>query len=71
MYRQILERGKQQFKKIKKAIIESRLLVLILAFCLMFSILVGRLFYLQIVKGEYYLDNYKLLIRKTRINIMR
>ena len=66
MYRQILERGKQQFKKIKKEIIESRLLVLILAFCLMFSILVGRLFYLQIVKGEYYLDNYKLLIRKTR-----
>lgn len=66
MYRQILERGKQQLKKIKKAIIESRLFVLILVFCLMFSILVGRLFYLQIVKGEYYLDNYKLQIRKTR-----
>lgn len=66
MYRQIIEHGKQQLNKIKKTIIESRLFVLILVFCLLFSILVGRLFYLQIVRGEYYLDNYKLQIRKTR-----
>ena len=45
---------------------ESRLFVLILVFVLLFSILVGRLFYLQIVRGEYYMDNYKLRIRKTR-----
>lgn len=40
--------------------------MLCIIFCVMFSILIGRLFYLQIVKGDYYLDNYKLRIRKTR-----
>lgn len=45
---------------------KSRLFVLIFAFAIMFSILIGRLFYLQIVKGDYYLNNYKLQIRKTR-----
>ncbi len=66
MFKLILRRGRQQLKKFKKAIVESRLFVLILVFILLFSILVGRLFYLQIVKGEYYMDNYKLRIRKTR-----
>ena len=28
--------------------------------------LISRLFYLQIVKGDYYLENYKMQIRKTR-----
>ena len=37
-----------------------------LLFALMFSGLVGRVFYLQIVKGQEYLDNYKLQIQKTR-----
>ena len=50
------------FEKIKEVfhrIVNSRLTVLILAFCVMFAILVNRLFYLQIVKGDYYLNNYK------------
>lgn len=57
------------FEKIKEVfhrIVNSRLTVLILAFCVMFAILVNRLFYLQIVKGDYYLNNYKLQIKKTR-----
>ena len=44
----------------------SRMFVVIFAFLLIFSILIGRVFYLQIVKGQYYLDNFKLLILKTR-----
>ena len=44
----------------------SRLIVLIIVFCLTSSILIGRLFYLQIVRGEDYLENYELQIRKTR-----
>lgn len=47
-------------------IVKSRLFVLILAFCVLFAILINRVFYLQIVKGQYYMDNYKLQILKTR-----
>ena len=57
------------FERIKDTIyriVKSRLFVLILAFCILFAVLINRVFYLQIVKGQYYLDNYKLQIRKTR-----
>ena len=57
------------FERIKDAIyriVKSRLFVLILAFCILFAVLINRVFYLQIVKGQYYLDNYELQIRKTR-----
>lgn len=57
------------FESIKDAvcrIVKSRLFVLIIVFCVLFGILVNRAFYLQIVKGQYYLDNYKLQIKKTR-----
>lgn len=57
------------FERIKDAayrIVKSRLFVLILAFCILFAVLINRVFYLQIVRGQYYLDNYKLQIRKTR-----
>ena len=47
-------------------LLKSRAFVLGLLFALMFSGLVGRVFYLQIVKGQEYLDNYKLQIQKTR-----
>ena len=60
---------KRIWKRAKKAVIqisESRLLVLILVFCFLYAILINKLFNLQIVKGEYYLDNYKLQIRKER-----
>lgn len=48
-------------------IVKSRAFVLILVFCLMSGILVQRLFVLQIVKGQEYLDDYKLQIQKTKI----
>lgn len=47
-------------------IIRSRGFVLIVAFCILSAILINRLFYLQIVRGEDYLNNYKLQIMKTR-----
>lgn len=62
MFNRILERAKELITQLFK----SRFFVLIFAFCIMFAILINRLFYLQIVKGDYYLENYKLQIRKTR-----
>ena len=56
----------ERIKKTVKNLFASRMFVLIFAFCVIFSILIGRVFYLQIVKGQYYLDNFNLLILKTR-----
>lgn len=47
-------------------IVKSRAFVLVIAFCVMSAILVQRVFYLQIVKGQEYLDDYKLQIQKTK-----
>ncbi len=47
-------------------IFQSRVVVIILMFCIMSAILVQRVFYLQIVKGQEYLDDYKLQIQKTK-----
>ena len=46
-------------------IFKSRLVVLIVVFCALFLVLVQRLFTLQIVDGEDYLENYTLKIKKT------
>ena len=62
MFRDILDRIRDGVVNLFK----SRLFVLIFAFSLMSVILMGRLFYLQIVNGQDYLDNYELTIRKTR-----
>lgn len=56
----------EKIKEVFRRVVNSRLIVLILAFCVLFAVLVNRLFYLQIVKGDYYLNNYKLKIQKTR-----
>jgi len=56
------------FDRIKEAgasMLRSRLATLIVVFCVSSSILIGRLFYLQIVKGSDYLENYELSIRRT------
>ena len=45
---------------------ESRFTVLILITVVCFSLLISRLYTLQIVQGQYFLDNYRLQIRKTR-----
>ena len=57
------------FNRLKDSILEvlkSRLFVLIVVFCILSAILIQRVFYLQIVKGEDYLNNYKLKIQKTK-----
>lgn len=56
-----------RIKENTRQLLNSRMFVLILVFCILFAVLVSRLFYLQIVKGEYYLNNYELQIRKTRV----
>ena len=62
LFREIIDRIKEAIDYI----LQSRLVVLIVVFCLSSSVLVGRLFYLQIVKGEDYLENYELQIRRTK-----
>lgn len=57
------------WERIKNGISEvmkSRTLVSTVVFCVMSAILVQRVFYLQIVKGQEYADNYKLQIQKTK-----
>ena len=56
--------------KIKSAVTElfyKRVFIVIIIFCVLFSILIVRLFNLQIVNGQQYLDDYKLQIQKTRV----
>lgn len=58
------------WNRIKYSIVmlfSNRLLVLIIVFCMMFSVLIIRLFNLQIINGQQYLDDYKLQIQKTRV----
>ena len=57
------------FNSIKEffaTVFKSRLVVLIALFCMLSFIIVFRLFNLQIVNGQDYLDNYTLSIRKTK-----
>ncbi|MGL6199451.1 MAG: penicillin-binding transpeptidase domain-containing protein [Lachnospiraceae bacterium] len=58
----MLERIKTAFI----TIIKSRLFVVALVFCVLFAILIQRVFSLQIVNGQSYLDDYKLRIKKTK-----
>lgn len=48
-------------------IFRSRVFVVVITFCILFAVLVGRLFNLQIVNGQQYLDEYELQIQKTRV----
>ena len=57
------------WKRIKSGIsevVQSRIFVVIVLFCVLAAILVQRVFYLQIVKGQSYFDDYKLQIQKTK-----
>ena len=54
-----------RLKEIITDIFKSRLIVLIFAFSILFFVLIYRLFQLQIVEGDNYLDNYTLKIKKT------
>ncbi|SCP95037.1 penicillin-binding transpeptidase domain-containing protein [Anaerobium acetethylicum] len=53
-------------KEIIMNILKSRLFVLLVVFAVMFSVLVQRLFSLQIIQGEEYLENFTLKIIKER-----
>ena len=56
------------FNSIKETIVsifKSRLVVLIFFFCALSIILIHRVFVLQIVKGEDYLENYRMSIERT------
>ena len=47
-------------------VVKSRIFVVIIVFCIMSAVLLQRLFYLQIVKGQDYFDDYKFQIQKTK-----
>lgn len=47
-------------------IVNSRAFVVMIVFCVLFAVLVQRVFVLQIVNGQEYLDDYKLQIQKTK-----
>lgn len=55
------------FKDFCKKIVTSRLFVLSVVMVLLFGILIQRIFVLQIINGEEYLDNYTLRIQKERV----
>ena len=50
-----------------KSFLNNRLYVLILVCCILSSVIVQRLFVLQIVNGRDFLDNYTLSIRKVKV----
>lgn len=54
-------------KEILHKVAKSRIFVLCVVMILLSSTLIGRLFYLQIIKGEEYQNNYSLKIQKPRI----
>lgn len=47
-------------------VVKSRIFVVIIVFCILSAILLQRVFYLQIVKGQDFLDQYQILIQKTK-----
>lgn len=55
-----------RLKEFFAEIFKSRLIVLIAFFCVIFLVIIQRLFDLQIVNGEGYLENYTLSIKKTK-----
>ncbi len=48
-------------------IVRTRIFIVMLAFCVLFGILIARLFNLQIVNGQEYQEDYELQIQKTRV----
>lgn len=54
-------------KEIFRKMFKSRILIIGFVMICLSSILTGRLFYLQILKGEEYQNNYSLKIQKTRV----
>ncbi len=62
----------QEVKEFFKNLISSRMFILGLLFIAGAAILISRIFYLQIVKGDYYQDNFQLkIIRERSISAAR
>ncbi len=62
MFKDFFRRAKNKIT----AFTQSRLRIVTVLFTVMFMILVGKVFSLQIVNGQEYLDNYMLQIQKTK-----
>ncbi len=56
----------RRFKELLSDFMRSRLLILGIIFIVLFTILIGRLFHLQIVEGENYLSTFNVKIKKER-----
>ncbi len=56
----------RRFKGAVSEVLKSRIFVIVVVFCILSAILIQRVFYLQIVKGQSYAQDYKLQIQKTR-----
>ena len=62
----------QEVKEFFKNLISSRMFILGLLFIAGAAVLISRIFYLQIVKGDYYQDNFQLkIIRERSISAAR
>ena len=57
---------REYIKDALKTLFSSRIFILCLVFVVMLLMLVYRMFYLQIVKGEEYMDTFQLKIEKER-----
>ena len=57
----------EMIKNFLKKLIGSRLFVLSVVMVGLFAVLVQRIFVLQIINGEEYMDNYTLRIQKERV----
>ena len=57
----------ETLKEFGKKLLKSRLFVLSVVMVMLFGVLIQRIFVLQIINGETYLDNYTLRIQKDRV----
>lgn len=55
-----------RIKSFFSALVQTRTYIIIILFFILFGILVGRIFDLQIINGQSYVDGYKLQIQKTK-----
>lgn len=62
----MFDRIKDILQELLHRFVQSRTLILGTVFTVLFLVLVGRCFHLQIIKGEDYLNQYTLSIQKTR-----
>ena len=56
----------ENIKEALKSVFQSRMFVLVVVFGILLAVLIQRMFALQIVKGEEYMDTFQLKIEKQR-----